>query len=360
MEKALALAEKGRGTVSPNPMVGAVVVRDGTVVGRGWHRKAGGDHAEVIALGEAGEAARGATLYVTLEPCCHYGKTPPCTDAIVRAGVRRVVAAMMDDNPNVCGNGCAELARNGIEIVVGVCENRARRLNEAFLKWIGTGRPFVTLKLAATLDGRIADRDGKSVWITGPEARKHVHLMRAWSDAVMVGIGTVLADNPALTVRDVPGKNPLRIVVDSRLRAPLDAKVFADGDVLVVSTEEAERALPALFENSGIEMVELPARDGRVELGALLDMLGKRDVTSVLCEGGASLATSLLRERLVDKVVFVTAPKILGGGLPSVGDIGIESIDRALKLRDSTVEIFGNDVFVSGYPDYDASFGKKS
>ncbi len=357
MSMALDLAEKGRGRVSPNPMVGAVVVNNGRVAGTGWHKKAGEEHAEILALREAGDAARGATLYVTLEPCCHHGKTPPCTETIVKTGVSRVVAAMMDENPAVCGNGCTELTRSGIEIVVGVMEARARRLNESFLKWIRTGIPFVTLKLAVTLDGRIADAAGGSKWITGPEARKRVHEMRAESDAVMVGVGTVMADDPELTVRDAPGKDPLRVVVDSLLRTPIDARVLADGDALIVTTGEGGKALPALFENIGVGLMHLPSQERRVPLGKMLEELGKRDITSILCEGGATLATELLRLHLVDKVVFVTAPKILGGGLPSVGDIGIAGIERALVLRDCAIDIVGDDVFTAGYPDYEASFG---
>ena len=212
MSIALSLAEKGRGKTSPNPMVGAVVVRDGSIAGQGYHHKAGEDHAEVIALGEAGENTRGATLYVTLEPCCHHGKTPPCTDVIVKSGIRRVVTAMIDENPFVAGGGCARLREAGIDVKTGILEDRARKLNEVYLKYITTGTPFLTLKLAITLDGRIADTGGKSKWITDTETRKRVHRWRAWSGAVMVGVGTVLADNPSLTVRDADGSDPLRVM----------------------------------------------------------------------------------------------------------------------------------------------------
>ena len=254
MSLALSLAGKGRGTTSPNPMVGAVVVKDGTVAGQGYHKRAGEDHAEVIALREAGETARGATIYVTLEPCCHNGMTPPCTEAIQKSGIRRVVAAMRDENPIVNGKGIARLQERNIETTVGVLEDNARKLNEVYLKYIKNGIPFITLKMAITLDGRIADPSGTSRWITGSETRHRVHRLRAWSDAVMVGIGTVLADDPALTVRDVEGSDPLRVIVDSHLNTPLDAKVIGDKNVIIATTESAKKSQLLSFEKRGIEI----------------------------------------------------------------------------------------------------------
>jgi len=262
MERALALAARGRGMVSPNPMVGAVVVNGGAVVGEGWHRKAGGPHAEVFAFREAGERAKGATLYVTLEPCCHHGKTPPCTDLVIGSGIARVVTAMRDDNPLVCGKGCAQLAAAGIAVEVGLMEKEARRLNESFLTFIRTGRPFVTVKLASTLDGFIADSAGKSAWITGPEARKLVHRWRAWSDAVLVGAGTVLADDPRLTVRDAEGSDPLRVVVDSHLRTPPGAKVVGDGTVIIAATDEADEGKARALEDAGATVWRFEAERG--------------------------------------------------------------------------------------------------
>lgn len=352
MSMALSLAEKGRGKTSPNPMVGAVVVRDDMIVGQGYHQKAGEDHAEVIALREAGEAARGATLYVTLEPCCHNGKTPPCTHAICKSGIRRVVAAMMDENPLVCGEGIACLQNENIEVTVGVLENLARKLNETYLKFIREGIPFVTLKLATTLDGRIADTAGTSRWITGSEARQQVHQLRAWSDAVMVGIGTVLADDPALTVHDVEGSDPLRVVVDSHLRIPLSAKVMKDNNVIIATTDNAEKARLAACEKRGIVVWKLDSVDGRVSLANLLKKLGEREITCILCEGGGTLAGSLLKERHVDKVIFAIAPKILGSGKHAVDDIGIETLDAAIGLKERKIEVFGDDVLMSGYPEY--------
>jgi len=352
MAQALSLAEKGRGSVSPNPMVGAVVVREGVVVGRGYHRRAGEEHAEVAALREAGEKARGATLYVTLEPCCHYGRTPPCTDLIREKGVKRVVAAMRDENPVVCGRGFAILESSGIEVVVGVLEKEARRLNETYLKYITTGTPFVTLKLATTLDGRIADGRGKSRWITGPAARKMVHRMRAWSDAVMVGVGTVLVDDPSLNVRDVEGDDPLRVVVDSRLRTPSGARVLADANVILAVTDSADTERVRSFERMGGRVWTLESENGRVSLSALLKRLGEREVTSVFCEGGGTLAASLLRGKLADKVIFTVAPMILGSGKPAVDDMGVTDLGDAVRLDDRVIETLGEDMIVSGYPSY--------
>ena len=352
MAQAIELAEKGRGTTSPNPMVGALIVRNRSVVGRGYHRKAGSDHAEVIALREAGDLARGATLYVTMEPCCHHGKTPPCTDAIIAGGIKRVVAAMTDDNPLVCGKGMTTLRANGIEYKVGVMEKRARKLNESYLKFITSGLPYVTLKLAVTLDGKLADAQGRSAWITGPETRRKVHLWRAWADAVLVGVGTVLADNPRLTVRDAEGSDPLRIVIDSTLRTPPDANIFSDNNVLIATTDQSDESRRNEFKKRGIELCMVENQQKQVSLSHLLTILGKRSITNLLCEGGATLATTLLREKLVDKIIFTIAPKIMGKGTIAVGDIGIENINEALELDDVEIERIENDVIISGYPRY--------
>jgi len=352
MSLALSLAEKGIGRVSPNPMVGAVVVKNGKIVGTGYHHKAGEDHAEVIALREAGDDARNATLYVSMEPCCHHGKTPPCTETIYKSGIKRVVTGMIDENPKVNGRGVSFLQKHTIETVVGVLENRARKLNEAYLKHISTGIPFVTLKLAMTLDARIADSCGKSKWITGTEARKHVHLMRSRSDAVMVGVGTVLADDPMLTVRAVEGKSPLRVIVDSRLRTPPDARVFADDNVIIVSTEAADNERLAIFDKRGIEVLKLDTQDEHVPLKSMLRRLGQRDIISVLCEGGSILGTGLFREKLIDKIVFVIAPKVLGGKGIALGDIGINNLDNAVGIKDFDVERKGDDSIFTGYPEY--------
>ncbi len=348
MALALALAEKGRGTVSPNPLVGAVVVRHGVIVGRGWHERAGDYHAEVRALRKAGLDARCADLYVTLEPCSHYGRTPPCTDVVIAAGVRRVIAAVEDPNPLVCGEGCRKLKAAGIEVEIGVLAAEARRQNEAFVTWIRERRPFVTLKFAATLDGRVADAAGSSRWITGPEARRRVHRMRAWSDAVMVGIGTVLADDPSLTVRDVPGRDPRRVIVDAGLRTPPDAKAAGPG-CIVATIEGADDRASARLADRGVEILRCPGEDGRVSLPDLLRELGARKITSVLCEGGPTLAAALLREGLADKAAVFVAPAWLGGGRPAVEGIGVAGIADILRLRVVTIEDAGGDALITGY-----------
>jgi len=352
MSLALDLAEEGRGITSPNPMVGALVVRDGQIVGKGYHRKAGSDHAEIIALREASENARGATMYVTMEPCCHHGKTPPCTEAIIKSGITRVVSAMVDVNPLVFGGGFSSLQQNNIETVVGILEDKAQKLNEAYMKFIKKKIPFVTLKLAVTLDGKIADSNGKSKWITGTETKKRVHLLRSWSDAVMIGVETLLADDPMLTVREVKGYNPLRVIIDSRLRTPGDSKVLLDKNVIIASTNRADEKKLSSFIESGIEIWKFDSRNGRVPVLEVLKKLGERDITSLLCEGGGKLAATLLNERLADKVIFAVAPKILGNGYDAVKDLDIESLDDAICLNDTEVETLGNDIIIIGYPEY--------
>lgn len=351
MARAIEFAELGRGTVSPNPLVGAVVVKDGNIIGSGYHKKAGNDHAEVIALREAGEKARGATLYVTLEPCCHHGNTPPCTDAIILSGVTRVVAAASDPNPLVCGKGVSHLHDAGIEVIVGVLEKPAREQNEAFTKYILTKLPFVTLKLAATLDGNIAAPDGSSRWITGPSARMQVHRMRSWSDAVMVGIGTVLADDPSLTVRGTAGNNPLRVIIDSQLKTPLNSKVVSQNTLIcvldTVDTNKIEE-----FREHGVDFLIFPVTTDHIDLAEVMEELGKRQVTSVLCEGGAKLASALLRQQLVDKIVYMVAPKMMGNGKRVFEDIGVKTIGDVLNLRHVSCDQLGDDFVFTGYPSY--------
>ncbi|MGE3538909.1 MAG: bifunctional diaminohydroxyphosphoribosylaminopyrimidine deaminase/5-amino-6-(5-phosphoribosylamino)uracil reductase RibD [Candidatus Tectimicrobiota bacterium] len=356
MQQALALAQGGLGFVSPNPLVGCVIVRAGQVVGRGYHQRYGGPHAEVFALQEAGDLAHDAVLYVSLEPCSHTGKTPPCVEAVIQARPRRVVAAMRDPNPLVAGGGLARLTEAGIAVTVGVCEAEARKLNEAFLKYITTRRPFVTLKSALTLDGKIATRTGASRWITGETARQYGHLLRHAADAMLVGAGTVLQDDPQLTTRlpDRQGVNPLRVIVDSTLRLPLTAQVFdvaAERRTLVATTARAAEARQAELRARGVEVVCLPATDkGRVELDALLRYLGERGIASVLVEGGATLSAALLKQRLVDKVLFFIAPKIIGGdGLSAIAACGVELMEQAILLHDVTGQCVGNDFLLEAY-----------
>ena len=354
MREALRIAEYARGRTSPNPLVGAVIVRDGAIVASGWHRAAGEPHAEIHALRMAGELARGATLYVTLEPCAHHGRTGPCAEAVIAAGLARVVVALSDPNPLVAGRGIHLLTAAGIETATGVCEAEARRQNEVFLKWITQKRPFVTLKTALTLDGKIASHTGRSQWITGEAARTRVHEYRNAYDAILVGIGTVLADDPSLTTRlpDRTGHNPLRVVLDSEARTPMDAKLVTDGaaPTLIAVSERADQRRVNLLRACGAEVVTLGAE--RVDIAALLDCLGEREITSLFVEGGATVNWSFLAGGYVDKVHAFIAPMLMGGETAKtpIGGTGFDSPQAALHLADVTVEQVGADILVTGYP----------
>lgn len=354
MGKALELAKNALGRTSPNPLVGAVIVKDGRIVASGWHRKAGTPHAEIHALNMAGELAKGATLYVTLEPCAHYGRTGPCAKAVIEAGIRRVVIAMRDPNPLVAGKGIAMLEEAGVEVVCGVMETEARKLNEVFLKWISTKKPFVALKTAMTLDGKIATVAGKSQWITNEASRHLVHEWRDIYDGILVGIHTVLKDDPSLTTRlpDRKGRNPVRIIVDSRGRTPLDSRVVRDGQAktLIAVTSGAPRENLEALRAAGVEI--LVAGDGpQVDLQELMGQLGERDICSLFVEGGAAVNFSFLREGLVDKVYAFVAPKIVGGreALTPVGGEGFAELSEAVELEGLSVESLSGDVLISGY-----------
>lgn len=346
MRMAVTLARKGLGRTGPNPPVGAVIVQSGVVVGRGYHRRAGEPHAEVIALAEAGDRARGATLYVTLEPCTHQGRTPPCCDALIRSGVRRVVVGARDPNPNVSGRGLELLAQHGLETQSGVEEAACAELIAAFRKHVTSGLPLVTLKLAASLDGRIATASGQSRWITGEAARRKVHQLRNEVDAVMVGAGTVIADDPLLTCRARGGRDPLRIIVDGRLRVPLTARVLTTGSAartLIATTRRDSRAL-APFERTGARVTVLRGHRGVFPIRSLLALLGKEGIMSVMIEGGATLAAAALREGVVDRLICFFAPKIIGGdGLPMIGALGIRKLTGALQVSDMTLSRVGKD-----------------
>ncbi len=356
MARALALARRAAGRTSPNPLVGAVVVKDGRVVGEGYHQKAGTPHAEVHALAAAGTGARGATLYVTLEPCSHHGRTPPCTEAILAAGVRRVVAAVQDPNPRVAGRGFERLREAGVEVTAGVLEEEARRLNEAFFVYVTAGRPFVAMKTAMTLDGKIATACGESRWISGEASRALAHRLRSELDAVMVGIGTALADDPQLTARP-PGtasRDPVRIVVDSALRLPPDARLLqldSPAPTWVATTERAPAERRRALEAAGAEVLVLPERDGRVDLAALMAELGRREVTSVLLEGGATLNAAALAAGVVDKVLCFVAPKVVGGAAAPgpVGGPGVERLAGAWRVERLAAEAVGEDILLTGY-----------
>jgi diaminohydroxyphosphoribosylaminopyrimidine deaminase/5-amino-6-(5-phosphoribosylamino)uracil reductase len=351
MERAIELARRGSGLVSPNPMVGAVVVSDGAIVGEGSHEGPGLAHAEVVALDRAGERARGATLFTSLEPCDHYGRTPPCTDAIVRAGIARVVSATRDPNPVVDGQGVRSLRARGVEVVEGIREAESLRLNAGFAKHVRTGMPFVIWKAAASLDGKVAARDGSSRWITGDAARADVHRLRAWADAIVVGAGTALADDPELTVRDPDyrGRPPLRVLVDARGRVGPSGDLFDDqAPTLVATTELAPTKARDAWQEAGAEVMVMESEGEGVGLTALMGVLGKRDLQGVLLEGGPTLAWSAVQDGLVDTIVLYLSPKLLGGrDAPTVLDgRGFAPIGQALPLRIRSLERVGEDLRV--------------
>lgn len=353
MGRALELAERGWGIVSPNPMVGAVVVSaDGAIVGEGWHEGPGTAHAEVVALTHAADAARGATLYSTLEPCNHHGRTPPCTDAIVAAGVASVVSGHADPNPIVAGSGHARLRAAGVRVVDGVLAARVARKNRAYLTHVTTGRPFVVWKVAMSLDGKVAARDGSSRWITGDAARADVHRLRAWADAVVVGAGTVLADNPSLTARHegYRGRPPLRVIVDGRGRVPSTARVFdAEAPTLVATSSSAPGDVRERWAATGAEVEILDASEGgAVSVAGLVERLGKRDVQGVLLEGGPTLAWRAVEEGAVDEIVAYVAPKLIGGvGAPgALGGLGVDAIAAARGVDVHAFERIGDDLKV--------------
>jgi diaminohydroxyphosphoribosylaminopyrimidine deaminase/5-amino-6-(5-phosphoribosylamino)uracil reductase len=351
MRAAIALARRGLGEVWPNPTVGCVIVRDGRVVGRGWTQPGGRPHGETEALARAGAAAEGATAYVSLEPCCHWGKTPPCTDALIAAGIKRVVVPIEDPDPRVSGQGIARLRAAGIAVETGLCAAEASELNAGFLLRMREGRPLVTLKLATTLDGRLATHTGESRWITGPPARERAHALRASHDAVMVGINTAIADDPLLTCR-LPGlghRSPVRIVVDSRLRLPLTARLVADArDVAtwIVTLRQGDPIRQEAFRACGVELIEVGPDDGAgIAMGEALQVLGARGLTRILAEGGAMLASALLRAELVDRVAWFRAPRVIGGdGVASVASIGLAELAATPRFERVGVQELGEDV----------------
>jgi diaminohydroxyphosphoribosylaminopyrimidine deaminase/5-amino-6-(5-phosphoribosylamino)uracil reductase len=352
MQQAIKLARRGLGKVSPNPMVGAVIVKAARIIGQGYHRHFGGDHAEVDALKKAKGDVRGSTLYVTLEPCRHRGKTPPCTDAIIKSKIARVVIGMLDPFPEMRGKSVDILNRHGIETKVGVLEDECRALNEVYLKFITAGLPYVTVKFAQTLDGRIATARGESRWISSPESLKLAHKLRARHDAILVGVGTVVKDKPELTTRLVRGRNPVRVILDSKLRVPLDARVLTNqkaARTLVVATPAVVKARRDALGKMGIEVVTVPPdSQGRVDLKEMLKTLAQWQISSVLVEGGAEVITSFLRLGLVDKIIAIIAPKIMGQGTDAVGELNITEVSNTLKLSFTRVYKSGVDIVVEG------------
>ncbi|MCP3951614.1 MAG: bifunctional diaminohydroxyphosphoribosylaminopyrimidine deaminase/5-amino-6-(5-phosphoribosylamino)uracil reductase RibD [Desulfobacterales bacterium] len=363
MRRALELAREGRGFTSPNPMVGAVVAKDGRIVGEGYHPAAGRPHAEVNALDNAGEEARNATLYVTLEPCNHTGRTPPCTERILRSGVKRVVTAMADPNPRVAGGGNAFLQAQGLAVQSGVCEKEALRLNEAFVKYICTGKPFVTVKCAATLDGRIATRTGDARWVTGSAARLHVHRLRHAVDGILVGINTVKADDPSLTTRlpaDIQPdpRDPVRIILDTHLSISKNAGILrldSEAVTLIICADIVPARTRAKIEHPGVKVVPVEAgEDGRIHLASLMARLGSENITSLLIEGGSRVIASAFAAGIVDKAMFFYAPKILGGddGVPICQGPSCDSMADCITLADVQTRCFDDDLLVEGYVQY--------
>ena len=352
MARALALAAEGLGRTFPNPPVGAVFVRGGRVVGEGFHHRAGAPHAEIEALRAAGGRVRGATLYVTLEPCAHHGRTPPCAEALVGLGLRRIVVAMVDPNPRVRGRGIAKLRRAGIPVAVGPGAEEARLLTAGYRARVLHGRPLVTLKLATTLDGRIAAAGGDARWITGPAARRLAHALRDVSDAVLVGAGTVRADDPRLTCRLPGGHHPVRIVLAGRaFRLPARARVLARGGppTWVIAPRGAPAARVAALRRRGVEVLLLPGRRGRVPFASLVRLLGARGLTSLLVEGGGTVAAEALRARAVDRLVLFVAPAILGGdGVAAVGPLGRVRVRDAVRVGGLAVAHVGPDLVLEG------------
>ncbi|WP_333654266.1 bifunctional diaminohydroxyphosphoribosylaminopyrimidine deaminase/5-amino-6-(5-phosphoribosylamino)uracil reductase RibD [Dissulfurispira sp.] len=360
MQRALNLAEKARGMTSPNPMVGAVIVKNGKVISEDYHKKAGEPHAEALAILKSGEKAKGSTLYVTLEPCCHLDKkTPPCTRAIINSGIKKVFIAMKDPNPKVSGKGIEELRKHEIEVVSGIFEDKAKKLNEAYIKYITTRTPFVTLKTAMTLDGKIATPEGQSKWITGEKARRIVHRMRSSVDAILTAVGTVKADNPELTVRMGQGskvkgqgiKNPKRIVIDPNLEIPLDYKIFNVPPETIVVTKmgQGSRGKGQELIDKGVKIIEYD--DERVDLKWLMKRLGETGITSVMIEGGSSLNAYALQDGIVDKVVFFIAPRIIGGkdSIPAIGGKTFRRLENAFRVSDTKIKRVGDDLMVEGY-----------
>ncbi|WP_407370862.1 bifunctional diaminohydroxyphosphoribosylaminopyrimidine deaminase/5-amino-6-(5-phosphoribosylamino)uracil reductase RibD [Carnobacterium sp.] len=354
MRMALDLARKGKGWTTPNPLVGAVIVKGGRIIGQGYHQKYGQPHAEVNAIASAKEDVTGATLYVTLEPCSHFGKTPPCSDLLIDKNIKRVVVGTLDPNPLVAGKGIERLRNNGIEVVTGVLEEESQKLNEIFIKYIVTKEPFVVMKNAMSLDGKIATVTGESQWISGESSRKQVHSLRHELAGIMVGIETIIKDDPQLTSRTLNSRNPIRIVVDSQLRIPIASKVLTQQDkakTIVATTKRANNEKLDTLKQMGIEVIVTKEKCERVDLRELMKVIGAKGIDSILLEGGANLNFSALEEGIVDKIQSYIAPKIIGGkeAKTAVEGAGIQLLKNAFQIDRMTPVMVGEDLFVEGY-----------
>ena len=365
MQRAIELARNTLGSASPNPSVGAVIVNGGHIVGEGWTQPVGGPHAEIVALERAGDAARGATIYTTLEPCCHFGRTPPCTTALLKAGIAEVRTAILDPDPRVNGEGVAAMERAGVKVSLGLCADDATQVIESYVHRTATGLPFVIAKFAMSLDGKIATSSGESQWISGEEARRHAHSLRRTADAVMVGVGTAMADDPQLTARDSNNapleRQPLRVVVDSTGRVAPDSKLFRSPGSVLVATSSMDKAAASALQSVGAEVAHLPGSDGRVDVAALMPLLVERGVNSVLVEGGGTLLATLIEQKFVSKVEAIVAPMLIGGrnALTPVEGDGFSYLKDALRLENITVGQLGDDVHIVGYVNTGSKAGHK-
>lgn len=354
MKLAIELAKKGTGKVNPNPLVGAVIVKNGKVIGQGYHKKYGGNHAEVEAINNSTESVEGSTIYVTLEPCFHYGKTPPCVNKLISSKISRVVIGSLDPNPLVSGKSIDKLKQVGIEVNVGVLEEECFKLNEVFMKYIKTKTPYVVLKSAVSLDGKIATKTGESKWITGETSRLKVHELRNELRAIMVGVNTVIKDNPSLTCNIKYGRNPIRIIVDSNLRIPLDSKILKTSHnykTIIATTENADLKKRSLIEEHGAEVLIIKSLDNKVDLSNLMIKLGELKIDSILLEGGGELNYSAFKAEIIDKVMLFIAPKILGGrdSKTCIEGEGIDLLNEAYKISDLKTEILDRDILITGY-----------
>ncbi|MBD3313630.1 bifunctional diaminohydroxyphosphoribosylaminopyrimidine deaminase/5-amino-6-(5-phosphoribosylamino)uracil reductase RibD [Candidatus Woesearchaeota archaeon] len=353
MQMALELAAKAEGRTSPNPMVGAVIVKNGKVIGQGLHEAVDRPHGEIAAMNSVKNKRllKGASLYVNLEPCAHYGRTSPCTKEIIGAGIKEVYAAMIDPNPKNNGKGIAELKKAGINVNVGIMGTHALKMNEAFSKFITTKKPFVIMKTATSLDGKIATKTGQSKWISSEESRNYVHRLRNKVDAVIVGINTVLNDNPRLTSRIVNGRNPVKVILDSTLRIPLNARIFNEGDVLIATTPRYNRKKKVALERKGVGVIVVKKKTKKVDLKELMNELALRGITHTMIEGGSEVNASAIKAGIIDKMICFISPKLIGGegAKSAIGGSGIKCMEDAMSLRDVSIKQLGPDIVMEGY-----------
>lgn len=354
MNLALELAKKGKGRVNPNPMVGAVIVKNNKIIGQGYHKEYGKSHAEINAINSTKESVEDSTMYVTLEPCSHYGKTPPCVEKIIESKISKVVIASLDPNPLVSGKGVIKLIDAGIEVVSGILDEENKKLNEVFMKYIVKKIPFVIMKSAMSLDGKISTRTGESKWISSDESRENVHKLRNEVMGILVGVNTIIQDNPQLTCRLENGKTPIKIVVDSNLRIPLDSKVIKDAHnyrTIIITTSLAKESIVKELENKGVEIIIAESKDNSVDLNDMVKQLGQLNIDSILLEGGAMLNFSAIKEGIVDKLQVYIAPKLIGGKLSKtpIGGNGIEKLKDAYQIRDISVKMLSEDILIEGY-----------